>query len=224
MPPLSYAARQPDSRSSAMPPDTSPRPSWPDRLTALAGLAATLALGCVVLAQQPRPAAPAQAAAAGLPAAPLLASCALQPAGYWHGSITGSASLPLDWSGADLACAGNARPGGRGLRLFFAGRSGDDAQQLVIVLGIAASADELAGREWPVSVTVIDEAGNDIFHSAPGRCFTRVTELTALDAGRHALRVAGELYCAGAIGAVSGERSVVLGDSRYAGRLDVEAP
>jgi hypothetical protein len=211
-----------------MPPETPPRPHWPDRLTALAGLAAALALGFTVLAQRPRPpaAAPAAAPAAesSLPAAPLLASCELQPAGYWRGSITGSTSLLLDWSGAGLACAGNARPGGRGLRLFFAGRSGADAQRLVFVLGIAAGTDELPGREWPVSVTVIDEAGGDIFHSAPGRCFTQVTELAALDAGRHAFRVAGELYCAGAIGAVSGERAVVLGDSRYAGRLDVEAP
>lgn len=207
-----------------MPSHNPSRSPWPDRLASITGLAVALALGSTVLALQPRPRATAPAEGTGLPAAPVLASCHLEPAGYWHGSITGSEPLALDWSGAGLACAGSSRPDGRGLRLFFAGPAGDDAHRLVIVLGIAAGATELPGREWPVSVTVIDEAGSGIYHSEPGRCFTRVTELTPLDARRSAFRVTGELFCAGAIGAVSGERAVTLGDARYAGRLEMEAP
>ncbi len=38
----------------------------------------------------------------------------------------------------------------------------------------------LAGREHPVSVTLIDEASSQFFHSPGDRCFTRVLELSAL--------------------------------------------
>ncbi len=207
-----------------MPAPTPARPPWPDHFTAWAGIATSLTLGYAALSLQLPPPAGAQVVDAGMPAPALLQTCAANPAGYWRGSITGSATLELDWQGAGLACAGGARPDGRGLRLFFAGHPGGGGERLVIVLGIAATVAELAGREWPVSVTVIDEASSSFFHSIAGRCFTRVTEVTALDRQGRAFRVAGELYCAGALGAVNGEHAVQLGDSRYAGHLDLEVP
>ena len=93
-----------------------------------------------------------------------------------------------------------------------------------IVLGIAAPVGELAGHEWPASLTVIDEASSSFFHGTAGRCFTQVTGVTPLGTAGRSFRVAGELYCAGALGAVNGEQAITLGDSRYAGRVDLEGP
>jgi len=203
---------------------TPPSPAWPDRLASLAGVITSLALGCITFSLRlPPPPAPAGTNSA-LPAASALVSCGVEPAGYWRGRVSGSATLSLDWTGNGLACAGNARPDGRGLRLFFAGHPPGSDQRLVIVLGIAAPVDELAGHEWPASLTVIDEASSSFFHGTAGRCFTQVTEVTPLGTAGRSFRVAGELYCAGALGAVNGEQAITLGDSRYAGRVDLEGP
>jgi hypothetical protein len=190
-------------------------------LASAAGTAAVLGLGALALTQAP-PAAPAAGAADSLGAPPALAPCTIAPEGYWRGTVTGSGRLALDWRGAALACAGNARPGGRGLRLFFAGHPGGGVDRLVLVIGIDARVGELAGREHPVSLTLIDEQSSQFFHSPGDRCFTRVAGVTPLGTpGEY--RVEGELYCAGAVAAVAGEAAVTLGDMTYAGRLSLEA-
>lgn len=199
----------------------SPTPAWLAAIATLAGIATAAWLGYLALSQElpaPRPAATER-----LGAPPSLAPCVMERNGFWRGRITGSASLDVDWSGADLACAGNARPAGRGLRLFFAGRPGAGTERLVLVIGIEAGLDELAGREHEASVTLIDEASSQFFHGAANRCFTRVREVAPLPDAR-SWRVEGELYCAGAIAAVAGVNSVTLGDMAYAGRLTLEEP
>ena len=100
----------------------------------------------------------------------------------WTGRPFGRGD-PLDWRGAALSCAGNARPDGKGLRLFFAGRPADGEDGLLLVLGIAADVSALPGREHTVSVTLIDEASDQFFHSPADRCFTRIREVKRLPAG-----------------------------------------
>lgn len=188
-------------------------------LASVAGVVAVLGLGALALTQSPPPEATA-GTPDGLGAPPALGPCTMAPEGYWRGTVTGSGRLELDWRGATLACAGNARPGGRGLRLFFAGRPGAGRDRLVLVLGLDARIDGLAGREHPVSLTLIDEQSSQFFHSPGDRCFTRVAGVTPLGApGEY--RVEGELYCAGAIAAVTGDAAVTLGDMYYAGRLSL---
>lgn len=184
-----------------------------------AGVAVCLALGWLALGQRP-PAAVARSVAGNetLAQAPRLAPCATDPEGYWRGRLIAGRSLDLDWRGSALECAGNARPGDRGLRLFFAGHTGEGGERLLFIVGIAATDPaKLAGREHPASVTLVDEAGSRFFASREGSCFTRVSTVEPL-AGAN-WRVEGELYCANALGAVAGEGSVTLGDSAYAGRL-----
>jgi hypothetical protein len=142
--------------------------------------------------------------------------------GYWSGQIFGDlvadAALRFDWSGAALDCAGNARPDGRGLRLFFAGRPDGGRDRLLLVIGVASTLAALSHREHAVSVTLVDEASSRFFHTPGERCFAEFEGVTALGSSGE-YRVAGELYCAGSIPAVAGPGSVTLGDMRFAGRL-----
>jgi hypothetical protein len=191
--------------------------SWFGALSGLAGLVASAWLGYLALSQR-LPAPPAATKNQRiLAAAPVLPPC--MPEGYWKGQVFGSESLTIEWTGAAIDCAGNARPGGDGLRLFFAGHPTESEDRLVMVLGIAAPIGELAGREHPVSVTLIDEATSQFFHSPRDRCFTQIRQVTPLGGADDSYRVEGDLYCAGAIASVSGANSVTLGDMTFAGRL-----
>jgi hypothetical protein len=201
-----------------MPADPAASSPFLGALASVAGVAATLGLGALALTQQPPPAPPADS----LGAPPVLVPCDGAAAGYWRGRVIGSGSLDFDWRGARLDCAGNARPGGKGLRLFLAGRPGAGTDRLVLVLGLAAGVGELAGREHPVSLTLIDEQSSQFFHSPGDRCFTRIGRVEPLGADGE-YRVEGEVYCAGAIAAVAGEATVTLGDMAYAGRLSLGA-
>jgi hypothetical protein len=195
----------------------SPLP-WVTGLTTLAGLAAVIGLG--YLAWNHRPAAPAPGT--NLATAPTLSPCRMDQDGYLRGSLHAAVNLDIDWRGEALACAGNARPDGTGLRLFFAGVAADSGERIVLVIGLEAGIAGLAGREVPASVTVIDEASSEFFHAGAGRCLSNVTAVQPLSDARFAYRVEGELYCAGAIPAVTGSHSVTLGDMAYAGRLALD--
>lgn len=153
---------------------------------------------------------------------PGLEPCVMAGGGYWRGRIFGATVLDIDWRDAVLECAGNARPGERGLRLFLAGRPAAGAERLLLVIGIGAQLPDLAGREHPASITVIDETTSGFFHGSESRCFARIDSVRALPGeGRH-WRVEGDLYCAGSIPAVAGPGSVTLGDMRFAVRLSLE--
>lgn len=179
----------------------------------LAGLLAAIGIGVLALGQrQPVPmAVPAVGAR--------LAPCVMDRDGYWRGRISAAATLDVDWRGAALGCEGNARPGGGGLRLFFAGRPGSTDDRLLFVIGIDAALADLAGREHPASVTLVDEASGLFFHSTAGRCVVRVDDVSPLPAAADSWRVDGELYCAGALGSVGGAASVTLGDTAWSGRV-----
>lgn len=189
---------------------------WSGALSGVAGLAASVWLAYLALSQ--RLPAPAFTTMPGLAGQPAFAPCVMDRDGYWKGRLFGSSSLDIAWAGESLGCAGNARPGGRGIRLFFAGRPAPGEERIVLVLGIPAGIGELVGQEHPVSVTLIDEASSQFFHSQGDRCFTRIRNVAALGDGS-SYRIEGDLYCTGAIASVSGANSVTLGDMQFAGRL-----
>lgn len=194
-----------------------PGPAEPSStLATLLALAAALGLGYLALSQRlPAP------LPQGLGATPRFAPCVMDRDGYWQGRLFGAGALTVDWRGAELECAGNARPNGRGLRLFFAGRPDAEGERLLLVLGMAADIATLAGRELPADVTLVDEATSEFFHGGGDRCFARIGEVQPLPGKADAWRVDGELYCTGAIAAVGGELSVTLADVRFSGRLEL---
>jgi hypothetical protein len=203
------------------PPDPQ-SPTWLSALATWVGLAAALALGWLALSRELPPRPPPVPDTGGLPEAPTLEPCLVAGDGYWRGQLVATRTVDIDWRGTALECAGNARPGDRGLRLFFAGRPDAGSERLLLIIGIAAGLDELAGREHGASVTLVDEATSRFFRSRDGSCFTRVHAVTLADGGGY--RVEGDLYCAAALAAVAGEGSVTLGDTAYAGRLTPDDP
>ncbi|MBL8223797.1 MAG: hypothetical protein JNM50_00590 [Chromatiales bacterium] len=194
--------------ATASPPAGTP-PAWATTLGGLAALA--LVAGAVVL--QPLPPPPAAEAAGGEP-------CDLVPPGFLSGRVYGDREQILDWRGRRLRCDGGLRPDD-GLRLMFSGPAGADGSELTLILGISGQLAGLEGTERPANVTVVDERSGQFYASAgPGRCWTRVS--AAEPAGPRTFRIAGQLYCAGALPALQDAGSLTLGDINYAGRLVVE--
>jgi hypothetical protein len=143
--------------------------------------------------------------------------------GMLRGRVFGSLSLAMDWQGPELACDGSSRPGDTGLRLFFTGRAEGSPAAVVVVLGIDGGVASLKGSERPVAITLNDEASHRFFHAEAGRCFTRVSEVTALPGTPGRLfRINGVAWCVGALPSVSDDASITLGDLRYSGRLSLD--
>lgn len=195
--------------ATAPPPAATPA-SRATTLASLAGLA--LVAGAVVLQPLPPPP-PAADVAGGQP-------CDLVPPGFLSGRLYGDREQTLDWRGRRLRCDGSLRPDD-GLRLMFAGTAGPGDSTLTLILGISGQLAGLEGTERPANVTVVDGRSGRFYASAgPGRCWTRVSAVAA--AAPRTFRIAGQLYCAGALPALQDAGSLTLGDISYAGRLVVE--
>jgi hypothetical protein len=191
------------------------RPAGAGPRGAFRGLGAAAALACASLAllQAPPPAPDARPPEAG-------GTCALGPAGYLRGQFFGAVELTADWAGRGLTCDGMHRPGGQGVRLYFAG-SGPAGGRLAVLVSLAGLPAAIPTGEHPANVTVIDEASGRFFSSAgPGRCWASVSAVqpVAAGAGRPAgSRVDGLVYCLGALPSVGDRASLTLGDLRFAG-------
>jgi hypothetical protein len=192
-----------------MPPDPVSRPAPALPVTGLLG-AGAVALVAAAVAIQPLP--PPTAAPAS--------RCPLAPPGFLVGQLYGDLETALDWRGDRLRCEGMLR-GEDGLRLMFGGPVAGQGGDVVLVIGIAGTLAGLPGNERPANVTLIDERSGRFYATGGlGRCWTLVSDARPVGAGQ--FRVAGTLYCAGALPALRDSGSVTLGDLRYAGRLVVE--
>lgn len=148
--------------------------------------------------------------------------CTLQPDGFLRVRFFGALNLTADWSGAELLCDGMRRPDGKGVRLFFAEvHPGGD--RLSVLIGIDGRPENSVGEERPANVTVIDESQGRFFSTGgPGRCWATLNSVTDLPRvlGRPAgHRIAGLVYCVGALPAIGDRSSLTLGDLSFAGRV-----
>ena len=220
--------------------DTMRTPRATPGVSSILGLASVLLIGGIAVLQplpDTRHGAPARAArarpatgvvtapTAGLPAAESGTPCTLHPDGFLRGRFFGALSLSADWSGPDLLCGGMRRPGGNGVRLFFAGQL-PEGGRLSILLGIDGPPDALVGAERSVNVTVIDERDGQFFSSGgTGRCWARVSDVALLPAtaGTPAgQRIAGLVWCVGALPSLRDKSSITLGDLQFAGRIAMD--
>lgn len=175
---------------------------------------------------------PPPAPGAGTPPTGASQPCTLHPDGFLRVRFFGALNVTADWSGADLLCDGVQRPDGKGIRLFFtrvrrgaaeagADRAGGD--QLSVLIGIDGLPESSVGTERPANVTVIDEGQSRFFSTGgPGRCWATINSATALPPARGrrpSLRIAGLVYCVGALPAVGDPSSLTLGDLYFAGRV-----
>ena len=180
---------------------------------ACAGLAAWLTWQLVELQ-------PAEPISGGL-RPPKLQSCTMLEDGYLVGRRYGAVQADIDRRGRALRCDGMLRPDGAGMRLLFA--ADEPGMALLFVIGIDGRPDDAPGRELAVNLTIVDEARDRFFNSGLGeRCWAQLGDVRLLGrAGRREYRIAGELYCAGALAAVNGPGSVTPAEFRFAGRLSV---
>lgn len=160
---------------------------------------------------------------AELPAPPARSDTALQPpafepcgtGGYLRGQLHGDMQQAIDWADDGMRCDGMLRPDDSGLRLIFA--PAEDADGPLLVIGLDGQPDGAAGRELVANVTIVDEGNGRFFNSGPGeRCWAQASQLEP-EAGGY--RVAGRLYCAGALAEVNGPGSVTPGEFEFAGRI-----
>ncbi len=103
--------------------------------------------------------------AAGAAAAQAGTGCLPNGSGYLRARIRGALHLDLDWRDAELECEGSARPGGRGIRLSFAGPLRRN-KRLRLIFGIAGTGEGRAGRALKTNVTVILEGERRLFSTA----------------------------------------------------------
>jgi hypothetical protein len=188
-------------------------PSWLS--VPVEALSVLIAASLAMLAAGPDLPAPSTAAAG-------LGGAALGPCGdageaYLRGQLHGDLQVPVDWSGATLRCAGMLRPEGDGLRLLFtsAARSAGP----LIVIGLDGSPEAVDGGEVATSLTVVDQGNGRFYHSGESeRCWSQASVVPDAT-GAAAYRVAGRVYCAGALAEVNGPGSVTPGEFEFAGLL-----
>jgi hypothetical protein len=191
------------------------------RAIGLVGAALVLVLGTLALLQPLPPGGPQGEAAAAKENKP----CTLQPEGFLRGRFFGALNLTADWSGAGLYCDGMERPGGDGVRLFFAKAQGG-GERLSVLIGIDGRPADLEGQERPANVTVIDEQAGRFFSSGgPGRCWASIASVAVLPRAQGrptGYRIDGLVYCVGALPSVGDGTSLTLGELQFAGRVSAD--
>jgi hypothetical protein len=140
--------------------------SAPLRLAGLAVAVLTLAGAVAAAPEHPATGVPGGSGAApqtaGAAAAQTGTGCLPNGSGYLRARIRGALRLDLDWHGGELECEGSARPGGRGIRLSFAGPL-RRSERLRLIFGIGGTGEGRAGRALKTNVTVILEGERRLF-------------------------------------------------------------
>lgn len=191
---------------------------WLKRAPGLLGTAGVLVTGVLALLQSPAVIPPGLAVMGAGPAAG--PTCALGPAGFLRGRFFGALSLTADWSGPRLACDGMQKPGGDGVRLFFAGDR-PDGGRVAVLIALDGKPEDLAGVDRPANVTVIDERESRFFGAGgPGRCWATIGSVVPL-AHRSSYgagsRIDGLVYCVGALPSVGDRSSLTLSELQFSG-------
>jgi hypothetical protein len=133
----------------------------------------------------------------------------------------GAGNVDIDWRDADMQCDGGLRPNERGFRLTFVGRLPRDGQQVRLVFGIAAGADEASARNVPTNVTIILEDEQKLYSTASeGKCTIDDLSLQPRDAPLNAWRrVVARGFCTVPVSAIRGEDALLVDRFDFAGGL-----
>jgi len=161
--------------------------------------------------------------------------CLPAEGGHLRAQLRGAVTADLEWSSADMQCAGSPRPDGHGVRLTFAGRlpassaaSGHGAQpahQLRFIFGIDER-DIAAGtaQAMPTNLTVILEGEKQLFATRGDQhCAVESLErspLPSADNRRSLVRARG--YCLGPATNVAGDARLLVPTFEFTGVADTE--
>lgn len=158
--------------------------------------------GVVACMQSPAP--------SGEQESPLVSGgCLPDSQGQLEADLRGAMEEDIHWSDAQMACDGDVRPDGQGLRLTVAGPL-DDGRQLRFIFGIELT-DMASGpaQALPTNLTVLVE-GAALMYATRGsdKCAVEDLQRTALADGVE--RVAARGYCLGPASDLSGETRLLV--------------
>jgi hypothetical protein len=153
--------------------------------------------------------------------APALELCTPTADAYLRGQLHGDLQVPVNWSGTEMRCAGMLRPDGAGLRLLFA--PADRGSGPLFVIGLAGTPQNMREQEIAANLTIVDEGSSRFFNSGDGeRCWAQAAAVRQAATGSTAgYRIAGRLYCAGALAEVNGPGTITPGEFEFAGLISV---
>lgn len=152
--------------------------------------AALLAGSAAVVSFAGTPTAPASATTAGsrasataTTAAPGLAArarndCPLPSDAFLRAKLAGSVNRTIDWRAGQMECEGMRRPDGRGIRITFRGRIGE--QPVTFVFGIPRLDEGAAASAVPVNLTIIREGHGFYGTRGDDKCTLDDVKQTAL--------------------------------------------
>jgi hypothetical protein len=150
-------------------------------------------------------------------AAAAVSGCLPTHDGYLRARLRGARNLDIDWHNDDLQCDGGPRPGGRGMRLAFAGPLQPDGRRVRFVFGIGDRAGQ-DNSALPANVTLIFE-GESKLYSTRGEDKCTIDQLTRAPLTAHTLRVAGRGFCIAPVPAIGGGDAVLLSRFDFAGTM-----
>jgi hypothetical protein len=138
--------------------------------------------------------------------------------------LYGAVEATLDWRANDLECTGMPRPEGQGIRLRFAGATGDDDLRIAVIIAIPEFDRNVVSDEFSSNVTLIEE-GNGRFFSTSNlnNCLADIALVEALDDSGDRFAVSGEMFCVSPLPEVNGDSSVSISEMLFSGLLDWSA-
>ncbi len=90
--------------------------------------------------------------------APAPGACLKDGTGFFRARIRGALNVDVTWKDPQLACGGEARPDGSGLRMSFAG-PGPGGRVMRMVFGVRSAREGSTGHELPTNLTVVLDGG-----------------------------------------------------------------
>jgi hypothetical protein len=148
-------------------------------------------------------------------------ACLGDGTGYVRARIRGALNTDLSWTDAQLACAGDARPDGSGLRVSFAG-PGPGGKVLRLVFGIRSAHEGKAGRELPTNLTVLQDGGRIFATLGDEKCTLDQLSQRPLpgSAERRAWRIEARGFCVTPANAIDGKGRILVSRFDFAGRVE----
>jgi hypothetical protein len=153
-----------------------------------------------------------------------VAGCFVSGDGYLRARVRGALALDLDWTNADMECAGGPRPQGRGIRVSIGGPLRGEGRRIRLVFGIAGVSEGGTGKALRANVTLLFEGEKRIF-ATRGDDKCTVDSLTqqrveTLGGERAVYRVVARGFCLGPATSLTVGERVFLTSFDFAGRVE----
>lgn len=148
-------------------------------------------------------------------------ACLGDGTGYVRARIRGALNMDITWKDAQLACSGEARPDGSGLRVSFAG-PGPGGKVLRLVFGVQSAHEGAAGRELPTNLTVLLDGGRIFATQGDDKCTLDQLSQSKLpaSAGQRAWRIEAHGFCVAPANALAGNGRILVSRFDFAGRIE----